>query len=442
MSEKVGSRRFKLNQIEDRKIPASEHLDGEKIKYHKYLNTPQDWLRALPGVNRMRSPNDFKNFRVIQKSFQSQNTHAGLIFYAHFCWAKELGMVLRPDLLWYTIISEITEYILKFPDYFRYLFTDTEEKKDLILDIYPGFDQQGLEILTYAFTTEVRRKIANQQFFDLICNSQFESAPPLYRHAMATTMLCMGTPYFNYSTVCGIPFVDIQGDLSDWLHLYNQTVALRNFIPDIECPIDFQQDYGKYLNQCRNVIENIIFFAFNHSVPDLIKMEYNSPEEFFNDVFHYGKNKCGSGHDDRIVKGWLRRCYWQAKEDLHRFPTHLNYFPWDDIPSKKMYVHMVGMGYSEIQSDGLAVPDYGCVTYQVLDIKIYSLIAKRDEEHLIKMWKINLKNAGTNHSPYLNKEMLINSFKTEMNQNSKNMDWHRRKYLIKKFLEQIEENDE
>jgi len=81
------------------------------------------------------------------------------------------------------------------------------------------------------------------------------------------------------------------------------------------------------------------------------------------------------------------------------------------------------------------------VTYEVLDIKIYSLIAKRDEEYQIKMWKINLKNAGTNLNPYFTKEMLINSFKAELNQNSKNMDSLRRKYLMKKFLEQVEEND-
>ena len=143
MSEKIETHRFILNQIEDHKIPISDHLDGESIKYHKYLNTPIDWLHSLPGMR--RKPEDFNNFREIQKSFNSKNTHAGLIYYAHFCWAKELGMVIRPDMLWYTIISDLTECILKFPSYFRYLFTESEEKQDISLDYYPGMDQKGLE---------------------------------------------------------------------------------------------------------------------------------------------------------------------------------------------------------------------------------------------------------------------------------------------------------
>jgi hypothetical protein len=60
-------------------------------------------------------------------------THSGLIYYLHACWAKELGCVLRPDMVYYTIVSEIATYVVDNPEKFRSLFSNSKSKVDFIV---------------------------------------------------------------------------------------------------------------------------------------------------------------------------------------------------------------------------------------------------------------------------------------------------------------------
>lgn len=46
-------------------------------------------------------------------------THESLIHYIFVAWSKELGVVLSPDMIFYTIISEIKNFMIKNPKIFQ-----------------------------------------------------------------------------------------------------------------------------------------------------------------------------------------------------------------------------------------------------------------------------------------------------------------------------------
>lgn len=430
---------FQLNQLEDKKINSLDHLDGEHIKFHKSLSSSSDWIKALhfsipqlrkllpeeerdnkkrmkertkgfiknlQGMNGKRplKDDDLKKmleslnfpysaeeedenlpltnkdlYKVIECSFSSDNTHAGFIYYLHFCWAKEHGCQLRPDMLWYTIVSNIAQLVLDSPDAFRHLFTDSSDKKQINLSDSMGTTRIDVEELTHA----LQKIIQNKEFMDTICETRFLSEPPLAKLALQMTFAYMGTPYFDYRTMCGIPFLDLKGEKNEWLKLYRTLFKLKSFKPK-ENP-QIMNTYVTYLKKCQRVVGNILLYGFGDqifeelseiSIESFVPYPYASPCEFFSDIFHYGK-KCGSGHDPRIVEGWIRDLYLDLKEDIWRFPTHVNYVPWDHRPSKRMFIQMVGLAYSDITEDNLAIANYGFITYEILNSKIFNVFAQR-----------------------------------------------------------------
>ena len=178
MKNRPKSVRFNLNQIKDHQIPPDRHLEGDKVKYHRGLNSTNDWITALLKFN-FHNGNEiktlFKKFNLIETSDTSSHTHAGLIHYFHYCWAKEYGCVLRPDMIWYTIVSNFVELVLKFPEKFRSLFTDSPEKKDIILpEARDWSNTKGMEDLILQFDLAIRDEIYNKEFYNTICNISFE----------------------------------------------------------------------------------------------------------------------------------------------------------------------------------------------------------------------------------------------------------------------------
>ena len=59
--------------------------------------------------------------------------HKNYLEYLELCWASHRGAHLTPDIFWYTILSELSLIVNKDPENYRHLFTDSPEKKTIVV---------------------------------------------------------------------------------------------------------------------------------------------------------------------------------------------------------------------------------------------------------------------------------------------------------------------
>lgn len=302
-------------------------------------------------------------------SSQMDATHQGLMQYLFSAWAKELGVVLKPDIIFYTIISEIKNEIINDPETYRQLFTTSDKKTKIIL--------VGLTIDNLMNALE--SQIPCRDLFNLITKTSFSTAPVHFNQILGITMADMGTPYYYYgSTRCGIPRVAISGDESEWLKLIGIVTDLKNIFEPLSKML------GRYLE--------IIFGTLN----DLVKaVFYDKNNDYLREMFIYHKNPyCGSGHEPIVLKGWARHFYigeyftssrkFYYDEYINKFRSHINCLPYnneDDPNDIKYYFYACGLSSSRIV-DGFLYPEYNIAHCEIVHSnkkEIFDVIAANNK---------------------------------------------------------------
>ena len=59
--------------------------------------------------------------------------HRNYLEYLEKCWADHLGIVITPDILWFTVLSELVGVVKESPEPYRHLFTTSHEKKEIVV---------------------------------------------------------------------------------------------------------------------------------------------------------------------------------------------------------------------------------------------------------------------------------------------------------------------
>jgi len=335
------------------------------------LNDIKSWIDNFAPLG-----SNQEDFNLINKSFDSALTHSGLIYYIHFCWAKEMGCVLRPDMILYTILSEISNQILDYPDEYRQLFTHSNKKQDVVMQdsgtIEGAMDPRQLIDL-------LAELVKNKDFFNVICKTSFKSDVLFAREARFMAFGKMAVPYFNYlTTMCGIQSVDIINNINDWEKLKNKISKLSSILEKIQTSetISIKRVLAM-LKKSSKTIKTLIYYSFGKDYKNILP-EYNSRSDFFNDIFSYGKNvKCGSGHDTYLVKGWIKNFYINDTDcDLYKYSPSLSYVPYINLDTKRMFVQVCTLAYSKI-SDNIAEAYYGKVTFQVLNQETFKKLTSQ-----------------------------------------------------------------
>jgi hypothetical protein len=322
------------------------------------LDSPEQWVRAFSSDEMFGS--DFKQLRASFDAAAVPVTHAGFIRYLHACWAAERGAVLRPDMVWHTLVNEVASAVLADPAAYRDLFTKAATgKTEIVIVTRDDLDVGEL-------VAAMRTQIGDPAFAALLCDTRFASEAPGAHTATLLAFAEAGTPYFDYVTTrCGIPSVDVVGSRDEWVALLAAVRGLQRYVPS----------GGKWLGAAVRAVDAILHWAF--AEPDTDGGDYADAAAFFADTFHYGANPmCGSGHEPRLVCGWARGLYACWEEDLDRFPSHVRQMPYKDRDTGRMYVQAGGLAYSEATADGAFEPGYGFVTYEVIDKDTFKQLAK------------------------------------------------------------------
>jgi hypothetical protein len=300
-------------------------------------------------------------------------THAGMLFYLHACWQKDKAVVLRPDMIWFTIVSEVAQMIVKRPDDFKHLFTDAAEQKQTIAHSIPQAASTSC-IDEAALVAAMEAKMAEPLFADAIMGPSFASAPPGAGRAIAIAMLGACCPFYQYrSTFCGIPAVDVKGTQVEWEQLRQAIIRLMDFPPRPRSGSQIDDiRYLPWLSQAADVVQQIITNRF-------ATVSERKAQAFFKNIYAFGENaKCGSGHDRAIVRGWAASFYLRGEgSDLLSYNLHAHVLPHDNVESGRMFANASSLSHSILNPQGCWEAQYGFKTFEVTSKRAFDDLAMR-----------------------------------------------------------------
>lgn len=332
----------------------------------KTLDSSKSWIKSLafddlPGLSNISKEEPVR-----------KHMHAGLIYYLHYCWAKEYGCVIRPDMLWFTIISEIARAVFDDPDKFADIFTDTPGTKQ---DVTQQVDNVT-DINVILLAKQISNKIQIKELSHLILNTRFNSEVENAHLAVCSAFSQMASPYFNYITfLCGIKSVNVKGSKEEYITLMNSIEELSSIF------LNYDSKLSDWLTDVSAILNIFIQKTFNPISTEERKI-------FFNDMFHYSKNnRCGSGHIPNFIQGWIQKFYYRtnsktsmnSKRNLNQYPTHIMYTPYKNTESNQMFIQLIGLSYSDVvleNNDELIIePKYSTQKFEVLIEETFNKLA-------------------------------------------------------------------
>ena len=236
---------------------------------------------------------------------------------------------MTPDIMWYTLLSELVTIVKTSPVEYASLFTDMPDKKQTIIIDCSG--ELPLDAVIDSLKNLVPTSIDDFM-------PEFTTTTDRSRMARYASFADMVSPYYNYCVLmCGIPFVDVQGTLEDWLKVSSQWEVLSAYFPREKT----------YFNKVSQILK------------DVIQKKDNS--KFWFDMF--SMEKCGSGSQEE-VRGWFSDLYKTVPslKMTCNYSSHLAKVSYKNLNKNQDYVMFHGILSSDLKEDCL-VPEFGRILY-------------------------------------------------------------------------------
>ncbi|PUU76898.1 hypothetical protein B9Z19DRAFT_1028066 [Tuber borchii] len=202
----------------------------------------QAWAPAYEKFNRrtgkMEQP---EKRRIIQSSFHELNANTspiipygnGLVNGIIRAFEQDLHLVLRPDDIWLSILTQFSMFVNGNSEDLRTQFVAHQGKKELVIDIRPqsisDIDMGGF---AQAMTHLIQENVVDPQLRELIMPN---FSTTTYDDKSVASIVMMGTlqSYFDYILRggCGFPSVTLQGEKSDWEEILLKVQRLSKYGP-------------------------------------------------------------------------------------------------------------------------------------------------------------------------------------------------------------------
>lgn len=357
-----------------------------------------------------------------------KHTHAGFVNYLFYAWANEFGICLRPDMLYYIIISETIAQINK--------YTNIERHKIVLPNMSErsGCEINEEELHKAVSNTLDQIGLNNENFKKSIIDVNFESQPCNFKTALQMSFL--QTTLENTTQIepmCGIPSVEIVGDMKEWVALIEAVTKLATSMNEL----------GDYYKKCIDTISKLFSAKF---CPD--KLTKEEITNFLSEIF-WVEGTCESNHST-ILKGWFSDFFVVKHDHLNLYPTHSHFVPYsiksnDSVDlvnlvnlvdqnntslslsqTGRNFVKVCGLNYSRLDDDTL-YPLYGESIYEVKHAKIFEFLNGDNnvlvvDDNIIKsMIKSTMIGAGCNptddqvkklYNSMMHDKCAISDFKT------------------------------
>lgn len=239
--------------------------------------------------------------RVIQSSFSEDlaATHAvspsenGLVYAALHAYNHHHHLGIRPEDVWFTILSQLSFYVNTSPEELRSSFVPHEGKREVIVHGRGSMDTADFGALAIAMTEEMDKSLVDKDLMDWIL-LDFTTTTPGDTVTASVLMMGVMQSYFTHMLymMCGLPSVTLLGEREDWVKIRQRLDRLGTWGSKVP----------EFAERLKTVLRYFIR-TFDES---------DSPEvhDFWSKIVHYMPG--GSG--PMFLSGWLSAfCFWTPK---------------------------------------------------------------------------------------------------------------------------------
>jgi hypothetical protein len=263
--------------------------------------------------------------------------HKNYLEYLEWCYSRHYGIVLQPDHIWYTLLSELTLIIAEDPERFRDLFTTSDKKVEIVVET--GAESH----LPLDLVLDRLRELVPAGFVDdFIPPGLFSTTTGDSLLAFEAAFADAVSPYYSYSTYCcGIPRIRVEGTKHDWETIREKwsTIAAK-----LDC-------HAEYFGSVRNILS------------DIVGQFYEDDHDFWRNMFF--AERCGSGSETE-VGGWFTSLFREQPGGVRKscnFSTHIAKVKYKHLNTGARFQLMTGVFSSEVE-DGYLVPAFGHIVYR------------------------------------------------------------------------------
>lgn len=274
--------------------------------------------------------------------------HINYLDYLQQTYATHNNIVLAPQNVWYDIVCDVAQIVIKDSEQYRSLFTRKPEGKvDIVIQ---GSETEPLRIYDIYNKMLEHIPIDSRLFLPkFTCSTEKSNA------AILGAFLETCSPYYNYIMLaCGHPRVKILGTLEDWEMLLDHTERLRDTIDKVT----------------KDKVVKDWMMRLALSIRALFLAIKDQDANYFRKI--YTQKRCGSG-SQYDVDGWYSR-FWFSQpsrtREITNFDTHITKIPYTTLPSGTEWNLCFGLFNSIRDKDGFMIPEFEWVQVQKLSTPI------------------------------------------------------------------------
>lgn len=264
--------------------------------------------------------------------------HTSYLGYLEQCWDRHIGVVISPDVVWFTLLCELAGMIRTDPERYRSLFSESKDKQEISVSSGSVY-VMPMDSLIRELSSRTPMDVA--RLTPLFGPWQSHGSKVAIMAALADA----ASPFYEYSMYCcGIPKVVIKGEMKDWELL---TSTWRWLLE--EFALSLQEKHGIWMGGVLRQLE---------------RLELNVENAADAQAALYWKKmfvleRCGSGSQTE-VGGWFGEFFREKPKPgyVQNYAQHTAIVRYRSLSIQKDLVALHGPLWSQVQ-DGVAHFEFG-----------------------------------------------------------------------------------
>ena len=266
---------------------------------------------------------DFTHLNIIPSS-------NGLVMAAYEAYSHHHHLKIRPEDVWFTILTQITFYINAHAKELRSSFVNHADKKELVVTDCGSIETIAAGRLAIRLIDAMEQYLVDPGLRDWIMPS-FTTTTQTDTETAAVIMMGAMQKYFSHrmNLTCGIPSVTLLGEKADWV--------------DLRQRLDKLPEFGKEPGQFAALLSPILDY--------FIRTFEDADDHRVVDFWTKIADKESNGSGPSYLSGWITAfCFWNGEGRMLNRPTKdacnidgtlYHRVDTQDIPSAHMSVPVV-----------------------------------------------------------------------------------------------------
>ncbi|KAI1342419.1 hypothetical protein F5Y15DRAFT_303641 [Xylariaceae sp. FL0016] len=275
-------------------------------------------------------------------------------------------LVIRPDDVWITILTQFSFYINAHAEEMRSAFVSHKGKKELALGYGANMEDFDFSIFAMDMSDLLSQSVVDPTLRDWII-PRFSTTER--NDEVVASIIMMGTmkAYFSYvcMLMCGLPYVTLQGTREDWQLICDK--------------LDKLAEYGDEPSRFATVLRPVL----SRFVGSFDEPGSESTKDFWQHICHVEPG--GSGPDR--LNGWLNAfCFWNHEGRVQFSESLRGFYPRE---MKKTAYEIDGVKYGSLDMDDIP-PAFAHADVKVLDntgrefntVMLAGMMALKSSDHV------------------------------------------------------------